>query len=62
MIPLWWSGLARPFASGGIPLGPNARRLAQTLYSWVWVVVLVNYLVVAAIAQMQLNWFAEFAR
>ena len=62
MIPLWWSGLTRPFASGDIPLGARGRNLFQTLHAWVWVIVLMNYLVIAAVAQFQLDWFAEFAR
>ncbi len=62
MIPLWWSGLIRPFATGDIAVGSAARRAFSALYSWVWVIVLVNYFVIAAVAQFQLNWFAEFAR
>lgn len=62
MIPLWWITLTRPYASGDIPLSHKGRRIARGLSSWLWVVILVNVLVVAAIAQFQLDWFAEFAR
>lgn len=62
MIPLWWSGLTRPYAAGDIPSSPRAHAFWRSLHSWVWVIVLVNYLIIAAIAQFQLNWFAEFAR
>lgn len=62
MIPLWWSGLVRPFAVGDIPLAQRGRDFARTAYSWVWVVVVINLLVVATVAQIQLNWFAEFSR
>ena len=62
MIPLWWSGSVRPFASGDIPLSPKASRIARSLYSWVWVIVIINYVIVAVIAQVQLDWFSEFTR
>ena len=62
MIPLWWNGIVRPFATGDIPLGERGHRVAEHLYSWVWVVVIVNFLIVATIAQLQLDWFAEFSR
>lgn len=62
MIPLWWSGLVRPYALGDIPVSGRWRSLARSAYSWVWVVVVVNVLVVATVAQIQLNWFAEFSR
>ena len=61
-IPLWWSGLTRPYAIGDVPLAGRGRRFARSAYSWVWVVVILNFLVVATIAQLQLNWFAEFGR
>lgn len=62
MIPLWWISLAWPYASGEVPLGAAGQRVARTFASWVWVVILVNVLLVAAVAQFQLDWFAEFAR
>ena len=62
MIPLFWSGVIRPYAAGDIPLPERGRRVFASLSSWIWVIVLVNYVLVAAIAQFQLNWFAEFAR
>ncbi|MBL5975445.1 MAG: vitamin K epoxide reductase family protein [Candidatus Leucobacter sulfamidivorax] len=62
MIPLWWFSLGWPYASGEIPLSESARSRWRGLAAWAWVIVLVNVLVVAAVAQFQLNWFAEFAR
>lgn len=62
MIPLWWTGLVRPYATGDIPLGQHGQRFARAAYGWVWVIVVVNLLVVAAVAQVQLDWFAEFSR
>lgn len=62
MIPLWWNGLVRPYATGDIPLRGGGRRFARSAYGWVWVVVVVNILIVAMIAQMQLNWFIVFSQ
>lgn len=62
MIPLWWISLTWPYASGDIAISPSARRVARGLSSWVWVVILVNVLIVAAISQFQLDWLAEFRR
>lgn len=61
-IPLWWSTLIHPYAKGWIPLAGSSKRLLQALDSWIWVIVLLCYLVIAFVAQMQLNWFAEFSR
>jgi len=61
-IPLFWVSFLRPHAIGDIPIGRRPRRVFQGLYSWTWVIVLVCYLVIAGVAQIQLNWFAEFSR
>lgn len=62
VIPLWWVTLFRPYANGDIPVSESTKRLFQRLLSWTWVIVLVCYVVIAFVAQIQLNWFAEFAR
>lgn len=62
MIPLWWVSAFRVLATPGANLGSSAQRWFHGLSSWSWVFVLVTYLVIAAIAQFQLNWFAEFSR
>jgi len=62
MIPLFWISLIRPYAVGDVPVSSRSRGVAQGLYSWVWVIVLVLYIVIAGVAQIQLNWFAEFSR
>lgn len=61
-IPLWWVSFFRPYAVGDIPVKPATQRLFERLYSWTWVVILVCVLVIAFLAQLQLDWFAEFAR
>lgn len=62
MIPLWWSGMFRPFAVGDIPTKPATQRVFASLYSWTWVFVLASYLIIAAFAQVNLNWIAELLR
>ncbi|MFV0434538.1 MAG: vitamin K epoxide reductase family protein [Leucobacter sp.] len=61
-IPLWWTTLFRPYAAGDVPVAERTRRTFQQLLSWTWVIVLVCYVIIAFVAQMQLNWFAEFSR
>lgn len=62
MIPLWWNGIVRPYAVGDVPLPGRGQQVARSLYSWVWAIVVVNFIVVAMIAQLNLDWFAEFSR
>ncbi|QBE49966.1 vitamin K epoxide reductase family protein [Leucobacter triazinivorans] len=62
MIPLWWVSFFRPYANGDIPLSDSARAVFQTLLSWTWVIVLICYLVIAFVAQLQLDWLSEFSR
>lgn len=62
MIPLWWITLPWPYASGEAPVSPGVQRFARGISSWIWVIVLLNVLIVAAVAQFQLDWFAEFSR
>jgi len=62
MIPLWWVSLFRPYAVGDVPLGASARAVFQRLYSWTWVIVLLCYVAIAFIAQLQLDWISEFSR
>lgn len=62
MIPLWWVGFLRPHAKGDVPHSASATRLFAGLYSWSWVIIVLCYLLIATVAQMQLDWFAEFRR
>lgn len=59
MIPLFWSTFFLP--ADRWQAGPSGRS-SNGLYSWVWVFILMTYLVIAFVAQVQLNWFAEFLR
>lgn len=61
-IPLFWFTLAQPYASGEAALPAGARDFFVQLRSWAWVAVLLCYIVIAFIAQLRLDWLAEFAR
>lgn len=62
MIPLWWVSLARPYAVGDVTLSEKARNRWETLYSWTWVAIVLTFAIIAFVAQVQLDWFAEFRR
>lgn len=62
MIPLWWISLLWPHANDVIPLSSRARRVFRSLAPWTWVFIVLSYLIIAATAQIQLDWFAEFTR
>lgn len=61
-IPLFWVSLFRPYAVGDVPVRAATQRTFRGLYSWTWVIVLFCYLAISTIAQIQLDWFAEFSR
>lgn len=62
MIPLWWTTLIAPHARGMIPAKGRAKRLFVSLGSWIWPIVVISYAMIAFVAQLQLNWLAEFSR
>ena len=62
MIPLFFFTAFRPEAQGFVPASAGTKRAFTAINSWAWVLVLISYLIIAAVAQFQLNWFAEFGR
>lgn len=61
MIPLWWVSLFSHWSRGAFGASAAARRRGTSLLQWAWVFIALNYIVVAAVAQFQLNWlFTEF--
>lgn len=62
MIPLFWVSGTRPHAVGDIPHSPGVQKFFAGLYSWSWVLILGCYLLIALVAQIQLDWFGEFRR
>lgn len=61
MIPLWWGSLARQMAVGNLGGSPGVQRAGKALQQWTWVIVALNYILVAAVSQFELNWlFTEF--
>ena len=62
MIPLFWVSGLRPHAIGDVPHSARVQGVFAGLYSWSWVLIIVCYLLIAIIAQVQLDWFGEFRR
>lgn len=61
-IPLFWFTLPQPYASGEVAVSPRTRALFTQLRSWAWVLVLICVIAIAFLAQVQLDWIAEFSR
>lgn len=61
-IPLFWFTLPQPYASGEVVVSPRTRSFFTHLRSWAWVLVLICFFVIAFLAQVRLDWLAEFAR
>lgn len=55
-IPTFWAVTLFNLKEGHIPLPARARTFFATLYGWVPLITLISYLIVAIIAQMQLDW------
>ena len=62
MIPLWWVTFFRAPAQGDAAASPAVQRAFIALRSWAWVFIVVTIVLIAAVAQLQLDWFAEFRR
>lgn len=61
MIPMWWTTLlyggAKGFFGGSVAFQRNLKAVSQ----WNWLIIFVNIILIAAIAQFRLNWlFTEF--
>ena len=54
-IPLFWSLTLYNLREGNIPVPARARAIAGSLYSWVAVITLASYVVVAVVAQLRLD-------
>lgn len=61
-IPLFWFTLPQPYASGDVSVTPRTQALFGQLRSWAWVLVLICFIAIAFLAQLQLDWIAEFSR
>lgn len=61
MIPLWWYSLATLLKSGSLTASPAFKNLGNSMLQWAFVIIFLNIVLVAAIAQFKLNWlFTEF--
>lgn len=61
-IPLFFFTAFRPEAAGYVKASPAVQKAFEAINSWAWVLVLISYLLIAAVAQFQLNWIAELTR
>lgn len=61
-IPVFWLVVLHSLRSGAIPLPPAARRFADAAFGWIPIITLACYLVVAVLAQVQLDVISEFTR
>lgn len=61
-IPVFWLVTLHALRSGGIPLPAAARRFAGKAFTWIPIITLACYLVVAVLAQLQLDVLSEFTR
>lgn len=55
-IPTFWSVTLYNLKEGNIPLPEGARRFFAAAYSWVPLITIVSYAIVAILAQLQLDW------
>lgn len=55
-IPTFWAVTLYNLKEGHIPVPERARRFFGTLYSWVPLITIVSYAIVAVLAQIQLDW------
>lgn len=61
MIPLWWTTVFHGGSRGFFGGSAKFRQTMKTLYQWNWLIIFINLMLIAAIAQFQLNWlFSEF--
>lgn len=61
MIPLWWTTLFANAAQGNLGGGQAFRAFGSSGVQWAWVVIALNLILIAAVAQFRLNWlFTEF--
>lgn len=61
MIPLWWVSLFAQWSRGLFGGSERFIAVGSTLKDWAWVFIVLNYIVIAAFSQFQLNWlFTEF--
>ena len=60
MIPLWWVTLAKGGADGDLVANESAIRRLTGFASWAWAAILLHFVIVAAVAQLAVDWLLEF--
>ena len=61
-IPTFWVVILHAMRIGAIPLPAAGRRFAATLFGWIPIITLASYLIIAILAQVQLDVISEFTR
>ncbi len=61
-IPVFWVLMLHALRTGAIPLPASGRRFAGTLFGWIPIITLLCYLLIAVLAQVQLDVISEFTR
>jgi uncharacterized membrane protein len=61
-IPTFWVVTLYNLKEGNIPTTTRARALSATLYGWVPLITLVCYVIVAVLAQVQVQWLPNAFR
>jgi len=59
-IPLFWAVTLRNLKVGAIPAPRKLRKAAGAAYSWVPVIAIVGYIIIAAVAQYRLDVLSYF--
>ena len=58
-IPTFWMVTLNNLRDGTIPVPPRARAFFESAYSWVPAISLICYIVIAAMAQVRLDWIGS---
>jgi uncharacterized membrane protein len=61
-IPTFYVVILHVFRSGIVPAPAGVRKAAGTLMTWVPLLVVVSYAIVAVLAQVRLDWLSEVFR
>lgn len=62
MIPTFWVVVLHTMRTGALPLPDAVRRFADKAFAWIPLLTLVCYLIIAVLAQVQLDVLSEFIR
>ncbi|MGF3055090.1 vitamin K epoxide reductase family protein [Microbacterium sp. YY-01] len=61
-IPTFFATMVHIFREGAVPISSSARRRAEKWMTWVPLMTIAGFAVIAVLAQIRLDWLAEIAR